>query len=704
MQARFVLPQGLPDVAKTVYLRLGLAQSPKLVYLKTELGGSTNLTTQTIGWATATFELTQEERFCFETFPYTMGAAISSQNPVTVDNLEIKYINESIKNLNNSVSNLEVSNQFSIVLLDSAHFYRDNIMSNKLRFPGSKMYVIANGVRNTVEYSDIVSQIPNYAEVTNGELVVTLPSTAAFGYDLDNNSFKMYTTAEYKPSASFVVLASRYYQIIYGTLIDKMDINGNNVSSVNLKSFIYTTSTARHSFTAYGNAGGVTLHVGSILNTRLVNKQYTSYSVALQWANISSDISQYITIDGEKADIILPKYSNALVYNVADGLLHIRNFEQANTISFYDVTLLTIAYGYPISGILYDEYINRSVIDMLNSGGVDAAELREQTFNAAYHTGATDFATKCQEFSSLLLGDTVNGVTAPTDFESFLFFTDPHLLEGENSAWEQRCYEFMSQIQKYYNSTPTTFCMCGGDWLGNSDLPNQACFKMGYINGFMESMFDDSYLIVGNHDTNYQGKKDSESAPYTTKLSVQSIVDLWYREGKKAYYKFKGANTTFYCFDTGTEAQALATDNNYHMTQAEWFAESLLTDNSDHIALAMHIIYYSYNTEDLTQGIQPLTLLLSQISSAYNSRGSITVNGTVYNYASSTGKVEFMLGGHYHQDKNGVMNGIPWFMTTNVRHDETLGASFDLVFANYDDGEVKLIRVGSGDNRTISLT
>lgn len=470
----------------------------------------------------------------------------------------------------------------------------------------------------------------------------------------------------------------------------------------NKNGIIYTTPSARHSFSlrsSSSNDGSIVFHVGSYLNVRVMLEDgFTSGT--LQWTDISSDISNYITINGAQADIVIPSYSNTLVYNTTDGLLHIRNVVSESALYADDIILVTNAFANPVDGVLYDEYIRRIVLD--NSDGIDSEDMRSRTFNASYHTGATDFATKCQSFSSLLLGDSKNNIEAPTDFETFLFFTDPHLLEGEN--WQDKCAEFISQIQKYYNSTPTTFCLCGGDWLGNSDLPDEACFKMGYINGFMESMFDNSYLIVGNHDTNYQGKKDSASETYTTRLSNQSIVDLWYRKGKKAYYKFNGANTVFYCFDTGTETQSLDYDNNYHMGQAEWFAQSLLTDNSEHIALAMHIIYWQYDAQDLTQGIQPLTLLLSQISSAYNSRGSITVNGTAYNYASSTGKVEFMIGGHYHQDMNGVMNGIPWLMTTNVRHDETLGASFDLVLANYDDREIKLIRVGSGASRTISLS
>lgn len=326
----------------------------------------------------------------------------------------------------------------------------------------------------------------------------------------------------------------------------------------------------------------------------------------------------------------------------------------------------------------------------------------EQSFNSAFHTGATDFATKCTQFSSLMYGDTLADVTAPKDCESFLFFTDPHLLMW--SGWEQECYEFIAQIQKYYNSTPTTFCLCGGDWLGNDDLPSTACYKMGYIDGFMHSMFDNVYMLVGNHDTNYQGKLTSESARFTTRLSNQSIIDLWYREQKRAYFSFSGANTKFYAFDTGVESQALTTFDNYGWEQVAWFANALLTDDSEHMAITAHILYYNYDASDLSQGIQPLMDYVLKIAQAYNNRTSITVNGTTYDYSSRTGKVEFCIGGHTHADATGTLYGIPFILTLNVRNNVSLGASFDLIFVDYDSSKIELVRVGAGEDRTVSLT
>ena len=321
------------------------------------------------------------------------------------------------------------------------------------------------------------------------------------------------------------------------------------------------------------------------------------------------------------------------------------------------------------------------------------AQLRNRTYNAAYHAGASDFRTKCQQFSALMYGDTIADVTAPSDYEAFLFFTDPHFTEYENA---DRCQEYVAQIQKYYNSAPTMFCLCGGDWLQGYDTPAQACFKLGYIGSFMRSMFDGCHMLVGNHDTNYQGKLTEESQISTTRLSIQSINDLWYGGGS-AYYEFDGHSTRFFCFDTQVESTTLSA---YFYEQAEWFATKLLTNASEHVAIAVHVLRNTW----VSEVTHALTALVLDIAKAFNDRDSITVNGNSYDFSAvTTGKVEFLIAGHYHDDANITINGIPCVVTANVQHDNTKGPTFDLVFVDYDAGEIKTVRVGDGSDRTISL-
>lgn len=329
----------------------------------------------------------------------------------------------------------------------------------------------------------------------------------------------------------------------------------------------------------------------------------------------------------------------------------------------------------------------------LNEYRLDSQDVAARTFNAAYHTGAVDFATKCQQFSALMYGDSIADVDAPSDCESFLFFTDTHF------TTDAMCQEYIAQIQKYYNSTPTTFCLNGGDWLNQNDLPAEACFKLGYIDGFMHSMFDNCHMLVGNHDTNYQGKLTPESAMYTTRLSEQSIIDLWYRGGK-AYYEFDGASTRFFCFDTGIENEALTAHDNYGYEQAQWFVDKLTTNTATHVAIALHILWYDNIT---SQSMQPLAQLVLDIAKAFNDRSSITVNGTSYSFANASGKVEFLIAGHTHRDAETTINGIPCFMSDNVQRDNSYGPTFDLVLVDYSNSVIKMVRVGYGQDRTIAL-
>lgn len=329
----------------------------------------------------------------------------------------------------------------------------------------------------------------------------------------------------------------------------------------------------------------------------------------------------------------------------------------------------------------------------------------KNSFNSQLHDGLTDWQSPCRRFAALMQGDSVNAVPAVDKCDSFLFFTDPHT-QHIDANWNSHFEEYLSQIQKVYNSTPTDFVLCGGDWLGNSDTPDVAAFKLGLISKSCYTMMPKCYLLVGNHDTNYQGKKDAGAANYTTRLPDDAIRNLWYYWNKKrAYFTIDGRNTRFYCFDTGVENQTLAAYDNYGYEQAEWFAQSLLSETFEHIAIGLHIYRPSNNSESL----QPLASLVMQIAVAYNSRSTIAVSGHNYNFSGATGRVEFAIAGHQHMDAvytytDGAVS-IPVIVTTDTGYGTTfpVDASFDLVFVDYDNRKITCVRVGSGSDREINL-
>ena len=102
----------------------------------------------------------------------------------------------------------------------------------------------------------------------------------------------------------------------------------------------------------------------------------------------------------------------------------------------------------------------------------------------------------------------------------------------------------------------------------------------------------------------------------------------------------------------------------------------------------------------------PLVDYLTQVASAFNSKGQLTLNGVTYNFASATGKLYFALAGHAHLDMDFVQNTIPVVLTTNLFNDEVAGTTeptYDLVLADYGANKLHCVRVGTGSSRTFDM-
>lgn len=394
---------------------------------------------------------------------------------------------------------------------------------------------------------------------------------------------------------------------------------------------------------------------------------------ALEWLEVSdSSLTPYITTDedGTTATIKLTNYGDRLVYNVDTGKLCIRTVN--NNVSG-DIVLLVNGYGQPCGGILMRYVYTGRIADL------------ETRLNQAKITNLDDETrARIEEYSSLF-NNTEN-------VESFLYYTDPHLAQFTGDAWRDEFITFTNQLKKVYDETPVSRVFCGGDWLGNSELQTEACYRLGLVDATMRSMFTEYHSVLGNHDTNYQGKLDVNSERGTGRLGQGTIRNLLYRREGKPYYKVKSSQTTFYVIDTQIEGESITA---YGYEQAHWFATELLSETGN-IAVLPHIIYY--NTSYL---VQPLTALILQIAQAYNNRQSITVNGITYNFASGQGKVRYCIGGHIHEDKTTTLYGIPCVITTHMRDGGV--PTYDLCLANYDTNKLHLVRVGTGQKRIVDI-
>lgn len=298
----------------------------------------------------------------------------------------------------------------------------------------------------------------------------------------------------------------------------------------------------------------------------------------------------------------------------------------------------------------------------------------------------TDIATKCSDFS-LLLKDTSN-------IESFIFYTDPHLVNGSN--YDDMLHEYLETVRNYHYTTPTSFVVCGGDWLGNSDTYEQACFKLGYIDGLVRHHFDRHYQVIGNHDTNQQGV-DETGGSWTGLLPIDTVHNLFTREHGKSYYTFDGSNSRCYVLDSWKEESAMT---DYRWEQVKWLGECLKTDDAENSILFTHMGFVGGSTEG-TYVAHAFTNNITALCKAYNNRSTITLNGVTYYFSGCTGCVRFALSSHIHNDYMEVVNDIPVIATMNMRKDNT--PTFDLCLADYKNNKLNLVRVGSGENRIIDM-
>jgi hypothetical protein len=105
---------------------------------------------------------------------------------------------------------------------------------------------------------------------------------------------------------------------------------------------------------------------------------------------------------------------------------------------------------------------------------------------------------------------------------------------------------------------------------------------------------------------------------------------------------------------------------------------------------------------------------VASVADAYNSKTTITVDDVTYDYSNANGEIKAMMIGHAHIDATGTTTGgIPWMVSDSDNHARSLNSAnrtdgtvteqcFDVVSVNYQDGSIKTVRFGYGNNREFS--
>lgn len=561
-----------------------------------------------------------------------------------------------------------------------------------LTLPGTKLIMIADNRHSSQDYTyeTINAMISDASEITEDGLVITVPDEGYFGFNVETKQFIVHSGYDVAPEVA--PLYYRRYNYCWGRLADFFLLKNTKALTTKteqLSADITTESGSTDCKIAmpsgrrptFSENGSVITFAGTQLYIIADN---TEYRTAYTFETIHSQVANYTEITNDGLVLTMPE-EGVFGFNVkTKRFIMLRNYNIP-----FEVAPLYYRYYGTCFGRLADSTIMYAVnMIMDQSSWINAIS---SIFNGQPFTGNYDWRTPTIEYGALFNGmETV---------ESYAFFSDPHIMGFEGDSWDQTQMEnYLKKVQKTYNSSPCSFLVCGGDWL-NSSTQDEACYRLSYVKGIADHMFDNCKLVVGNHDTNYYGKVDSSSEAHTGKLSTDTIASIMFRDTdtQKAYYSFDGANSKCYVLDTDI-AEDHSEPTTYDWEQINWLAEKLQTDDAPHSIIFLHIIV-SVSAEN----VQSLAQVFGQLIQAYNSHTSVTISGHSYNFTGCTGKMELWQAGHLHADTNGTLGGVPYVITATRGYssDEPI---LDLVLLDYVGRKAHLVRAGTlGESRTINL-
>lgn len=302
--------------------------------------------------------------------------------------------------------------------------------------------------------------------------------------------------------------------------------------------------------------------------------------------------------------------------------------------------------------------------------------------------------------------------------EGFIFFTDPHLAQPPTTNAEKNIFNYLGTLKTYYDATPTSFVICGGDWLKDINplqTDDDACYKLGYVSSWMRANFDRYYTAIGNHEDNKPFGTDGNGGARGSNVGLpnETLRNLMLPMEKELYYSFDGAQSKCYVLnssDFSTEGDNIMT--NYRWEQIEWLANRLMEDDAENSFIMYHAGLTSYG---VPTGSPAGTRVLSYLSNnvielcaAYNKGTTVTLNNKTYDFSTCTGCMRFILTGHIHKDDVRIVNGIPLITSIHMTHSldkgDGIDPTFDLCLADYDIGVLRMVRVSKyGNDRDVYL-
>ena len=284
----------------------------------------------------------------------------------------------------------------------------------------------------------------------------------------------------------------------------------------------------------------------------------------------------------------------------------------------------------------------------------------------------------------------INENTANVGRDGFTmaFVTDPHV--GYNSGNTPALIRYLN------DNTRMKYVFNGGDIIDVDPSRSLALNKMAaYVGGFSFLNLP-MFVIMGNHDYNSEGSIVVSGEDVTISqfygAAMRQMCDVTYFDDYyDYYYTDKDSNTTVVCLQTGMN------NGSYHVNQNDALA-TLLPTLGDNVIIIGHMFAHTVNNEP-----EPNANFNTLLNGNSQHAGLKTMLGG--------NKVKCILTGHVHADYTTMIDGFRLIATTtdsykaNTSYSGTVNElAFDVITFDFANNVVKCIRIGRGNDRTLSLS
>ena len=394
----------------------------------------------------------------------------------------------------------------------------------------------------------------------------------------------------------------------------------------------------------------------------------SSFSKTVTLSEMQSSVGLSTSPSGVTNCVAIP-FGQSLYMSLVDYSIGI-----ASSYAAYDgARSVLLAYvstsGNLLAGAMYHRYLYER-IDSSSHDGITIPEYFE-----------SQIASKASSINANIAGGGRQGFT-------MAFVTDSHL--GYNSGNTPALVRYLNE------HTNMKYVFNGGDIIDVEQTKTLALDKMAeYVGGF-SFLNHPMFTVMGNHDYNtetssaVEGENVIISEFYGAAMRQMDGV-TYFDDYYDYYFTDKDSGTSVVCLQTGVH------NGSYHVNQNDALAEILPT-LGENVIIIGHLFC---RTIDGTPTLNANFNTLMNGNSLHQGLKDMT----------GKDKVKCIVTGHTHCDYTEVVNGIRVIVTdtdsykpNTAYRGTTDELAFDVMSFEFENDVVRCVRVGRGDDRTLSLS